>query len=103
MEPPRDASPFKFDPEANFNQGVTTRSKTKANKKKTLLSKSAGGLSLTELPNEMQSCVFTFLSRDDLARCSAVNRACRSIATLDDLWEPFPRGHSSMNNLAPSR
>jgi hypothetical protein len=58
-----------------------------------------GGVSLTELPVDVQCCVFTFLACYDLARCSAVSRACRAVATLDHLREPFLAGQFSAVKL----
>jgi hypothetical protein len=86
MEPVRSTKMFEVDREAIFSLGVTTRSKSKATRRIML---QTGGVSLPELPVDAQCCVFTFLAHYDLARCSAVSRACRAVATLDHLWEPF--------------
>jgi hypothetical protein len=78
----RNATPFEFD-----RPGVTTRSQTKATRKK--MSRVGGCLSLTELPTDAQCCVLTFLACYELARYSELNRDCCAVATLDHLWEPL--------------
>ena len=88
MEPKREAPPFESNPQAVFSRGVTTRSTTKANKKKKLQI-AVGSLKLTELPVDTQCCMLSFLTRNELARCAAINQACRSVATLDHMWEGF--------------